>query len=187
MKPVFNGVSEAHPDFNFLDLAIERKHRLLAQLFSKCDTQYKTIKPLQQYCAYVHFHTCFRDIAMKIVESKYWEDALRSCHVVEDCSSCINPEVADVSHPAAADQEAPLTNVSHPAAADQEAPLTDVNPPAAAEQGVPPTDVNPPAAAEQGVLSTKDQYHLTKTTPMRELIKEMPGIVDLFALLESLL
>ena len=44
LKPVFEGLSETHPDFNFLDWAIERKHRLLAQLFSKCDIQYKSLK-----------------------------------------------------------------------------------------------------------------------------------------------
>ena len=30
LKPVFEGLSKAHSSFNFLDWAIERKHRLLA-------------------------------------------------------------------------------------------------------------------------------------------------------------
>ena len=30
LKPVFEGLSEAHSSFNFLDWAIERKHRLFA-------------------------------------------------------------------------------------------------------------------------------------------------------------
>jgi len=121
---------------------------------------------------------------MKIVESEYWEEALRSCHVVEDSS---NPEVppVDVNHPAPANPEVPPIDVNHPAPANPEVPPADVNHPAAANQEVPPIDVNHPATANQEVPPTQDnlKYHLTETTPMRELIKEMPGIV--FTLLEN--
>ena len=120
---------------------------------------------------------------MKIVESEYWEDALRSCHVVEDCSSYINPEVADVNHAAAADQEVPLADVSHPAAADQEVPPADVSHPVSADQEAPPTDASHPVSANQEAPPEDNLKYVTKTTPMRELIKEMSGIV--FALLES--
>ena len=97
MKPVFEDLSESHCDYNFLDWAIERKHRYL-QIYSH-------IKKLPTYSSsYIHMHLCccIRDIAMKIVESEYWREALRSCHfVAEDpptehspqgCPPVINPQ-----------------------------------------------------------------------------------------------
>ena len=100
--------------------------------------------------SYMRMHLCSftRDIAMKIVESEYWREALRSCHfVVEDPPTQHSPQGAS---PAVNPQGAsPAVNPQGPPpAVNPQGPPPAVNP-----QG-PPLVVNPhgppPAVNPQG-------------------------------------
>ena len=119
----------------------------------------------QNQLAKVILHTnmhlsCNRDIAMKIVESDYWKEALRSCHVEE-------------AHPAE-------TTPDHSAEVNSDGRPGTVSPEAEINQ--PPVEVirtGPHAAAEdihpRHELHVHPQSHPIETTPLRKLIEEMPG------------
>ena len=144
---------------------------------------------------------------MKIVESDYWNEALRSCHNItgEDYPPAVDPQgpspAVDPQGPSpAVDPQAlivvnplalPAVNPHLPPEIDPQDPSPPISPPS------PPLEVDPealPAVNPQSPPPKGDQQgpspavspqdpppivnagHSTETTPMRELIKEMPGI-----------
>ena len=100
--------------------------------------------------SYMHMHLCsfIRDIAMKIIESEYWREALRSCHfVVED------PPTQHSSHglpPAVNPQGLPAVNPQGPPPA-----VNSQGPPAVNSQGPPAVNLQGPFPAVnlQGLLT----------------------------------
>lgn len=149
---------------------------------------------------------------MKIVESDYWKEALRSCHVVEGSPpadkkqaptpvrpqnhkteglAAIKPEgppaVMLEGPPPTVKPEGPPPEImlecfpptiksEGPPTIKPEGPLPPIKP-----EGPPPSvmlECSPPTLKPECSLSVVNiEGHFTETTPMRELIKEMPGIV----------